>query len=172
MGGRNGSGDMLREKQRTLPALFSKMSILSTLGVRPPGGCHFPLTGWAEFARMVQPIIERDHYGKKTTAPLTAPNLRTAAFAGNDTITLTFDQPVAWDDKLAGQFYLDGEKGKVASGSVAGSVLTLKLTAPTTATKITYLKEIEWSQEKLLLGTNGLAALTFANVPLAPAKGQ
>ncbi|MEK0449312.1 MAG: hypothetical protein RL088_1580 [Verrucomicrobiota bacterium] len=167
MGGSNGSGDMLREKQRTLPTLFSKMSILSTLGVRPPGGCHFPLTGWAEFARMVQPIIERDHYGKKSAAPLTAPNLRTASLsAARDTVVLEFDQPVAWDDKLAGQFYLDGEKGKVASGSVAGTVLTLKLTEPTSAKKITYLKEIEWSQEKLLIGANGLAALTFANVPL------
>ena len=167
MGGRNGSGDMLREKQRTLPTLFSKMSILSTLGVRPPGGCHFPLVGWAEFARMVQPIIERDHYGKKSATPLTAPNLRTASLsAARDTVVLEFDQPVTWDDKLAGQFYLDGEKGKVASGSVAGNVLTLKLKEPTSAKKITYLKEIEWSQEKLLMGANGLAALTFANVPL------
>ncbi len=167
MGGRLGSGDMLREKQRTLPTLFSKMSILSTLGVRPPGGCHFPLIGWAEFARMVQPLIERDNYGKAPAGPITAPNLRTAALgATRDTIVLAFDQPIAWDDKLAGQFYLDGEKGKVASGSVTGSVLTLKLTDPTAATKITYLKEIEWNQDKLLTGTNGLAALTFCNVPL------
>ena len=114
---------------------------------------------------MVQPIIERDHYGTKSDGPLTAPNLRTAKLAASDSIVLEFDQPVVWDDKLASQFYLDGEKGRVASGSVAGTVLTLKLTAPTTATKISYLKEIEWNQEKLLLGTNGLAALTFANVP-------
>ncbi len=168
MGGRLGSGDMLREKQRTLPTLFSKMSILSTLGVRPPGGCHFPLVGWAEFARMVQPLIERDNYGKVPAGPLTAPNLRSATYAGKDTITLTFDQPVAWDDKLASQFYLDGEKGKIASGSVAGPVLTLKLKEPSTATKITYLKEIEWNQDTLLTGTNGLAALTFCNVPIVP----
>ena len=164
--GREGSGDMLREKQRTLPQLFSKMSILSTLGVQPPGGCHFPLTGWAEFARMVQPLIECDFYGVKPAGILTAPDLRTAKLAAPDSIVLEFDQPVVWDDKLTGQFYLDGEKGKIASGSVAGTVLTLKLTAPTNATKITYLKEIEWSQEKLLLGANGLAALTFCNVPL------
>ena len=168
MGGRLGSGDMLREKQRTLPTLFSKMSILSTLGVRPPGGCHFPLVGWAEFARMVQPLIERDNYGKKPSGPISAPNLRSAIYAGKDTITLTFDQPVAWDDKLASQFYLDGEKGKIASGSVAGDVLTLKLKEPSTATKITYLKEIEWNQDTLLTGTNGLAALTFCNVPIVP----
>jgi hypothetical protein len=167
MGGRFGSGDMLREKQRTLPQLFSNMSIMSTLGVRPPGGCHFPLVGWAEFARTIQPVIERDHYGKVPAGPITAPNLRTASLnATRDTITLEFDQPIAWDDKLVSQFYLDGEKGKVASGSVAGAVLTLKLKEPATATKITYLKEIDWNQDNLLLGTNGIAALTFCNVPL------
>ena len=129
MGGRNGSGDMLREKQRTLPQLYSNMSIMSTLGIRPPGGCHFPLVGWAEFARLIQPLIERDHYGKVPAASITPPNLRHASYAGGakDTIALEFDQPVVWADTLAGQFYLDGEKGKVASGSVSGNVLTLKL---------------------------------------------
>jgi hypothetical protein len=166
MGGRNGSGDMLREKQRTLPQLFSNMGIMSTLGVRPPGGCHFPLVGWAEFARMIQPLIERDHYGKKPAASITPPNLKKVAFAAKDTVTLEFDQPVAWDDKLVGQFYLDGEKDKVASGSVAGNVLTLKLKEPSAAKKITYLKEITWNQDTLLNGTNGIAALTFCNVPI------
>ena len=37
MGGREGSGDRLREAQRTLPQLFSNLSILSTLGIKPPG---------------------------------------------------------------------------------------------------------------------------------------
>ncbi len=169
MGGRSGSGDMLREKQRTLPDLYSNMSILSTLGVRPPGGCHFPLIGWAEFARMVQPQIERDHYGKVPATSINPPNLRTAAFAGGakDSITLEFDQPVVWADTLAGQFYLDGEKGQVVSGSVTGNVLTLKLKEASAAKKITYLKEITWNQDTLLNGANGLAALTFCEVPLA-----
>ncbi len=169
MGGREGSGDMLREKQRTLPELFSNLSILSTLGVRPPGGCHFPLVGWAEFARLIQPVLERDHYGKVPAAPVTAPNLRgvTRVAGVKDAIALEFDQPVVWTDSLAGQFYLDGEKGKVASGSVSGNVLTLHLKVPSAATKITYLKEISWSQDTLLLGANGIAALTFCNVPVS-----
>ena len=170
MGGSIGSGDMLREKQRTLPYLFSNMSILSTLGVRPPGGCHYPLEGWAEFARMVQPIIERDHYDFKPTKPITAPNLRKATYATQDTIALEFDQPVVWADALAGQFYLDGEKDKVASGSVTGNVLTLTLKLKgkeaSAAQKITYLKETAWSQDSLLNGANGLAALTFCEVPI------
>ena len=172
MGGRDGAGDRLREQQRTLPQLFSNMSILSTLGVRPPGGCHFPLVGWAEFARMAQPLLERDHYGKASAVPLTAPNLRRVAYTSpaQDTLALEFDQPVVWADTLAGQFYLDGAKDKVASGSVAGNVLTLKLKEPGAAKQITYLKEIAWSQDTLLLGANGLAALTFCEVPISNSK--
>src|SRR6185295_9746324 len=172
MGGKNGSGDLLREKQRTLPSLYSNMSILSTLGVRPPGGCHFPLAGWAEFARLIQPLIERDFYGKAPSASITPPNLRNASYAvgADNTIALEFDQPVVWTDALAGQFYLDGEKGKVASGSVSGNVLTLTLKDAGTAKKITYLKEIAWNQDTLLLGANGIAALTFCEVPLPERK--
>jgi len=165
MGGRFGSGDMLREKQRTLPQLFSNLSIMSTLGTRPPGGCHFPLVGWAEFARTIQPLIERDHYAVIPAGPISAPNLLSVSFnASRDMLQLEFDQPIVWDDKLASQFYLDGEEGKVHSGSVDGTKLSLRLKEPSTATKITYLKEINWNQDTLLTGANGIAALTFCNV--------
>lgn len=166
MGGRDGAGDRLREQQRTLPRLFSNMSIMSTLGIRPEGGCHYPLTGWAEFARLIQPLLERDLHGQVSTTSITPPDLVRAVRATADTITLEFDQPVVWADKLAGQFYLDGGKDLVASGSVAGNVLTLKLKAPSTAKTITYLKEVAWNQDTLLLGANGIAALTFCAVPI------
>ena len=168
MGGKKGSGDRLREKQRTLPQLYANMSIMSTLGIRPAGGCHFPLAGWTEFARLIQPLIERDNYGKMPAASITPPNLRRVYFSGvrRDSIALEFDQPVVWMGRLAGQFYLDGEKDKVESGSVSGKVLTLKLKAASTASKITYLKEIAWNQDALLTGANGIAALTFCEVPI------
>jgi hypothetical protein len=166
MGG--GNGDMLRERQRTLPSLYSNMSILSTLGVRPPGGAHYPLEGWAVFARMLQPIIEKELYGKVPAGPVTSPNVKSVKYAGSaqDKIAVEFDQPVVWADTLAGEFYLDGEKGKVASGAVSGNVLTLNLQGPASAKKISYIKEMSWSQDRLLIGANGLAALTFANVPI------
>ena len=167
MAGNTGAGDMIREIQRSLPRLYSHLSVMSTLGIQPPGGCHFPLVGWAEFARLIQPLIERDNYGRKVTASITPPNLRSARFTrtAKDTIALEFDQPIVWNDPLTGQFYLDGEKDKVASGALSGNVLTLKLKGPSTATKITYLKESAWSQDKLVVGANGIAALTFCDVP-------
>jgi len=72
MAGDTGAGDMIREIQRGLPRLYSHLSVMSTLGITPPGGCHFPLVGWAEFARLIQPLIERDHHGPKPAA-LTPP---------------------------------------------------------------------------------------------------
>jgi hypothetical protein len=168
----NGHGDMLREVQRTLPRLYSHMDIMSTLGIKPPGGCHYPLTGWAEFARLMQPLIERDFYGKVPTTSITAPNLKQAYYTSTakDAIALELDQPVVWADALASQFYLDGIADRVASGAVSGNVVTLQLKEASAAKKITYLKEMNWSQEKLLIGANGIAALTFCNVPILENK--
>lgn len=168
MGGKDGAGDRLREQQRTLPGLFSNLSVMSTLGIRPPGGCHFPMEGYNEFARLLQPLIERDVYGKKPARSITPPNLRRVTFANaeRDTLTLEFDQPIVWNNTLTSQFYLGGAKDQIASGSVAGSTLTLKLKASTTARTITYLKETAWSQDALLVGENGIAALTFCDVPV------
>lgn len=173
MGGRAGSGDRLREVQRTLPRLFSRMQVLSTLGIRPPGGCHYPLEGWQEFARLLQPMIERDRYGIEPTRSISPPDLLRARFSTDERteIALEFDQPVVWRPELTREFYLDDESGKVVSGEATGNVVTLRLASPSAASRITYLKERDWSQDRLLWGANGLAALTFCDVPIA-ARGD
>ena len=169
--GSNGSDNRLREVQRTLPTAFSNLSIMSTLGIDPPGGCHYPPEGYAEIARLISPLVSQYHYGKAPTTSITPPDLRRAAYTSGqrDGIVMEFDQPVLWDDALASEFQLDGENGKVVSGSVAGNVVTLKLAAPSTATSLTYLDSKAWDRKNLLLGTNGIAALTFCEVPLLPA---
>ena len=45
--------DKLREVQRLLPRLYSNMSVMSTLGIKPEGGCHYPAAGYAEMARLM-----------------------------------------------------------------------------------------------------------------------
>ena len=87
--------------------------------------------------------------------------------AAKDAIALEFDQPVVWKDSLVNEFRLDGAKGGVVSGVVSGNVLTLNLKQPVRARRITYLDETAWSQDRLLIGKNGIAALTFCNVPIA-----
>ena len=171
--GVHGSDNRLREVQRTLPRAFSHLSVMSTLGIDPPGTCHYPPAGYAEIARLVCPLVERDNYGLPVTASITPPDLRQAWFADpdkQDEILLEFDQPVAWDNSLVSQFYLDGAKGRVTSGSVSGNLITLKLAASSTAKTITYLDSNSWSQDRLLRGQNGLAALTFCEVPIRPGR--
>ena len=93
-------------------------------------------------------------------------------FAGDahDEIVLEFDQPVQWDNTLTSQFYLDGQKGKVVSGSASGNTLRLKLRGASTTKTMTYLDSASWSQDKLLRGKNGIAALTFFEVPILSRK--
>jgi len=164
----SGNGDMMREVQRTLPGLYSNMDVIATLGITPPGSCHYPLAGWSKFTEMVQPLIERDFYGLKPIEALTTPNLKQARYVGasKKIIALEFDQAMEWDDSLVGEFYLDGVKGLVVSGSVSDNVVTLKLQKHSAAHKISYIKEMSWSQERLLAGENQMAALTFCNVPI------
>jgi hypothetical protein len=144
------------------------MSILSTHGIKPPGGCHFPLVGWSELARMIHPMIKRDFYGKQFSESITPPALRSVRYtsAEQNEIAIEFDQPVVWQESLIRDFYLDDEAGKVNSGSVKENVLLLKLNQSGKAARLTYLKERDWNEDRLLLGTNGLAALTFCDVTI------
>jgi hypothetical protein len=75
-----------------------------------------------------------------------------------------------WLDSLARQFYLDDAKDVVAKGAVNGNTITLQLESPVSAGRITYLKELNWNQDDLIFGVNGIAALTFCNVPILPEK--
>ncbi len=170
--GINGSDNRLREVQRTLPSLFSNLSVMSTLGIKPPGGCHFPAAGYAEFARLLTPLVQRQIYQRDLAGILTPANLQRAFFAtdAGDELVLEFDQAVEWSDALVNQFYLDGESKLVASGAVQGNRLMLKLKNASQATKVTYLDSASWNQDSLLYGSNGIAALTFCEVPIQPAS--
>ncbi len=167
--GVDGSDNRLREVQRNLPTAIANLHLMSTLGIDPPGGCHYPLAGYAEFAKLIGPLVERDMYAAKFKAPITPPNIERAAYADGkqDRIVLVFDQPVQWDPALASQFYLDGESGEVASGVAQGKQVILQLKNPSPAARITYLDSRSWSQKTLLRGISGIAALTFCDVPIA-----
>jgi hypothetical protein len=172
MGGQQGSGDRLREAQRTLPRLFSHMHLLSTLGVKPPGGCHYPLEGWAQFSQMLLPLLGRDFHGVVPNGFVTPPALQKAYFsdAACEELVVEFDQPVVWRDEMARDLYLDDQPGEVVSGRVERNELRLRLRGKSAARRVTYLKERDWSPNRLIEGANGLAALTFCDVPIAEGR--
>jgi hypothetical protein len=172
--GIDGSDNRLREVQRTLGSGYDNLTVLSTLGIDPPGGCHYPAAGYAEFARMLFPLVQRDLYGKPSNERLTPPNLSTAQFGNTDRtrIVLTFDQPVVWAANLSNEFRITGSPARVTAGRADRNQLHLDLDVPAPAQKptITYLDSDRWNQSRLLKGTNHLAALTFCEVPIESAR--
>jgi peptidoglycan/xylan/chitin deacetylase (PgdA/CDA1 family) len=166
--GREGSDDKLREVLRQLPAEFSNMSIMSTLGIVPPGPCHFPPEGYVEVAEAILPLVQQHNYGRKPENSITPPNLVSASYTSGekDEIALVFDQPMGWFDESANELYLDGQRGKVASGKCDGNTIKLTLTEPSSAKTIKYVDGGSWKQERVIRGKNGIAALTFCDVPI------
>ncbi len=170
-------GDQIREAQRTLSYLFSNMSVMPTVGVTPAGrgSCHFPCAVYQQFANLMLPHVKRDNYGVVPTADITAPDLKKAyyASAARNEIALVFGQPMSWNSAATVNFFLDKVGGKVTGGSAYGTVIKLALSGTSTATVIDYVRDSVWNGEatNLLKGANGIVALTFADVPIAPDNG-
>lgn len=166
-------GDQLREVQRTLPLMYSKMSILNTLGFNGDGGCHFTKAGYESIADRVLQVVSRDFYGIVPSGAVTAPNLKRAYFtsAARTAIALEFDQAMNWSSFSLPNYYVDDIGGKITSGSATGNIVTLQLSSAAAANAtMDYLKDSIWSLgesvSSLLYGTNGIPALTFADVPI------
>ena len=76
---------------------------------------------------------------------------------------------------LVGQDILQiypGEKVYLEANSDSGKLIKLQLSAPSKAKTIDYVADNDWdgSRDSLLLGTNGIAALTFSEVPISQAN--
>jgi hypothetical protein len=172
--GETSRNDQLREVQRTLPNLYSNMKIMSTHGIVPGSGCHYEPAGYQVFSDLIGPLVEQDVYGVNSKAKLTAPNLKQAYFTtpGKNEITLVFDQDISWNPGAPTMLFLanaDGAaSGSVTSGSATGNTIKLQVSEAASTATITYLKGlVSWLQPNLIFGTNGIAALTFADVPVA-----
>ena len=171
--GTTSRNDQLREVQRTLPYLYSNMKIMSTHGIVPGSGCHYEPAGYQVFSDLIGPLVEQDVYGVMPAAKLTAPNLQQAYFTtvAKNEISLVFDQNVAWNPGAPTMLFLANSagatSGSVSSGSATGNTIKLQVSGASSAVSITYLKGLgSWNQANLLYGTNGIAALTFADVPI------
>ena len=170
-GSRSVENDRLREQQRQLPSQFSNMSIMSTLGIRPGGGCHFLAEGYAVMARQLFPLVNQFNYDVETKTPVTPPNIQSVSYvdAAKDAIKLVFDQDLKWDDEILGRFYLDDLSAELISVSGTGRILTLKMAEPSTAKTLSYVRGGKWRQEDAIIrGANNIAALTFCELPIRP----
>ena len=174
-GGRSVESDRLRERQRRLPNQFSNMSLLSTLGIRPGGGCHYLPEGYAMLARQQFPLLNRNHYGIDSNESLVSPNLESVSYTNGrrDEIRLVFDQEVEWEEEVARQFLLDGEGADLSVVAGRGKVVLLKLSGSSSAKTLSYVQSGKWREEDAIIrGTNQLAALTFCEVGIREATSR
>ena len=171
--------DQLREVQRTLPFLYSNMKIMSTHGIVPGSSCHYEPAGYQVFSDLIGPLVDEDVYGYVPPGPNTAPNLQQAYFTteAKNEIALVFDQNVSWNPGAPTMLFLANSagatSGSVSSGSATGNTIKLQVSGASSAATITYLKGlVSWQQANLLYGTNSIAALTFADVPIGSPPGD
>ena len=168
-GSRSVEGDRLRERQRQLPQQFSNMSVLSTLGIRPGGGCHFQAEGYAAMAGQLFPLVNQYNYGVEPKTSITPPNIQSASYVGDrkDEIKLVFDQKVKWEEGIIERFYLDDSSAELTAVDGSGKIITLQLAGPSTAKNLSYIRGGKWRQEQAIIwGLNDFAALTFCEVPI------
>ena len=161
--------DRLRERQRQLPGQFSNMSVMSTLGIRPGGGCHYLPEGYAAMAKQLFPLVNKYNYGTESKGSVTAPNIQSVSYAGprKDEIKLVFDQDVKWDEEIIGRFYLDDDSAQLTAVGGSGRIISLKLAGPSAAKNLSYVRGGKWRQEDAIIwGSNNIAALTFCEVPI------
>jgi hypothetical protein len=86
-------------------------------------------------------------------------------------LELIFDSPVTWNERTVDQFYVSKKRLEVETGYAEGNRVILQLKVPWTAEEresslLTYVDSESWSQDRLLIGLNGLAALTFCDTPI------
>ena len=120
-------------------------------------------------ARQLFPLVNKYNYGVESKVTVTAPNLQSVSYtsARKDEITLIFDQDVTWDDEVALRFRLDDDSAELNSIGGTGKIITLKLAKPSTAKNLSYVRGGKWRQEDAIIwGSNGIAALTFCEVPI------
>lgn len=173
----------LREIQNQLANQYEMVEIMSSLGVTGHDGCHFSYQGYLEFAQRILPLVARDFYGEKPKEIITPAKLLGVQYTAKGKITLTFDQPIAVEEKstvksktrfLKDQFFfkkdLEGEflPTQVKALEAVQNQLHISLDNQDLYKYITYLPSkfytgtTETYNGPWLMGSkNGLGALSF-----------
>ncbi|MFH0921063.1 MAG: sialate O-acetylesterase [Fibrobacterota bacterium] len=182
-------GHPVREAQRAFQETYPDVRVMTTADVRNhDGGCHYHYYGYREFARRMYDLLKHDFTSSIDTVGVSPPNIQHAYFTNSnrDEVALVFDQPVVWKAdtftvwnttityyRMKNYFYLEdttamGINDEVDSGYAVPTEnkIILKLSRPTTATKITYLPHSSYIAGPWLRNGRGIGALTFYRFPV------
>ncbi len=177
-----GESPKVREAQRALFDKYNNVQVLPSIGTEGFDGLHYSKEGYAQNAFELGRVVARDFYNAVDNDNIDAPNIRKAYFSQVDKseITLTFQtgQELTWNEKtrnllMENSFYLDGVIGKVTSGVAVGNKIILKLKAPSSESKITFLPPYIDSTSPdfpytgpYITNKRGMRALSFYEFPI------
>lgn len=189
----SGNAGAIRDFQRRLPDLYPNVVAWSSLGSAGFDGLHYSTEGYRRHGEQWFRLVARDFYGSTDTRNVASPAVRKVFFTTPEKrdITLVFDenqdlvvQPDSvlldkngnlYTRRLINYLYLDGVGESVERLSASGNRVQLRLKAPTSASRLTYLPL--WFRDEAarfntydgphLRNARGLAAFSFENVPIA-----
>ena len=171
----------LREVQRNIPNSFPGISIMSTAGIPNYDGCHYLYYGYLSVADNIFKYVAKNFYKSADTVDILPPDIKAAYYTNSqkNEIALLFNNSkvTSWPSDTLNQsmknyFYLDGVTGNVASGSISGDTVKLRLVTSSNASKITYLPTV-WNHDDSLVyegpflrNSRKIGALSFHNFPV------
>ncbi len=173
--------DRLRDIQRRFPESFSKVEMMSTVGLDGHDGCHYNDDGYLQMAEWVYGLVKRDFYDDTDTLYVAPPDVLDVYFtdANQNQVAVQFDQPVVWPADTLGAameeyFYLDGNSSNIDTGYTDNndaSIVYLDLLSNSNAAKLTYLpnhsyngKPLQVYQGPWIRNERGIGALSFYEV--------
>ncbi|TLV00093.1 sialate O-acetylesterase [Dyadobacter luticola] len=180
----------IREFQRKTKYVYPKTEHFSASDLPGFDGIHYNLTGYQELGRRLFHFIDPMYYGSTDTSNVACPDLQKVFYSSEkkDELTLFFEpgQKLVWPkdtllSDVAGTkflkglkevFFFDGDETKpaaIASWTVQGNVLTLKLSPGATPKTLTYLPSYKGEKVSVYYGPflkneKGLPAFSFQDV--------
>lgn len=179
----NTLGGNLREVQRKLQQKYSRIELVSTMGIQEHGvdHCHYGFQGYYQIAVNAYKIVAKNFYSIANINDISPPNIKFAYYTtpAKNEIGLIFDNSniSSWPadtlaQKMRDYFYLNGSYGNVSTGIISGNVLKLQLIAASSATKLTYLPSKYYNntfvtyEGPFIKNSRKIAALSFVDFPI------
>ncbi len=181
--GNNLLGGLLREVQRQLAYTYSKIELVSTMGIPAHhfDNCHYGFQGYYELSLNLYRQVAKNFYTISNDTDIRPPNIKKAYYTSSskNEIALIFDNSgiVSWpadslNQSMKDYFYLNGVYGNISTGIISGSMLKLQLINPSNASKLTYLPskynngtQVVY-QGPFLRNSRGIGALSFNDFPI------
>lgn len=169
---RDGCGEPqlpLRELQRRLGDIFSKVEVMSTTAAPFHDTCHYMYAGYEELGNRITRLVARDFYGFSHLSNITPPNAKYAYYTSGlrDEIIITFRDPeyqhLNWSGTRSDFLLVGDDTTTIISGRIVNNnEILLLLSGSSTATGVSY--NGHRGDGPWVFNDKGIGLLTFYNL--------